>query len=383
MIDTLRVDRLGASGYQRNGASLTPNIDKFLTQAVWFKRTYAQANNTPRSMPSFMTSRYPSLVKVDQMHAKYPRVDDANVMLFEQLAAAGFETRGHASHFYFRPERNFTQGFTTFDNDGALDIGPSNKDVASPRIVPRAVASLAELGKSHQRFAMFVHLFEPHSSFVEHPGYPPVTTSGTKAHAERYDYEIAFVDGWVGQLLDGLTAAGLDDDTVVVVMSDHGEAFGEHNFGGQSMFHGTNLYDEQLRVPFAFRVPGAPARAVDDVVQLIDLAPTVVDLAGAAPDPSWLGRSLAPAIRGEALPPRPAFAELLAYPGWEQDLKMAVAGDGAWKIINVISQRRTELYELATDPGERRDRWGDASAAAAKDQMQQLLLDWVEVTLAQ
>lgn len=383
MIDTVRVDRLGKSGYQRDGKSLTPRIDAFLDQAVWFKRTYAQANNTPRSLPSFMTSRYPSLVKVDQMHAKYPRVDDANVMLFEQLQAAGLATYGEASHFYFRPERNFAQGFTAFDNDGALDIGPSNKDVAAPRIVPRAVAKLAELGKSKQRFAMFVHLFEPHSSFVEHEGYPPVTETGTKAHAHRYDYELAFVDGWVGQLLDGLAAAGLEQDTVVVLMSDHGEAFGEHNFGGQSMFHGTNLYDEQLRVPFAFRVPGAVPRALDDVVQLIDLAPTVAELAGAKPDASWLGRSLVPAIQGGALPPRPAFAELLAYPGWEQDLKMAVSADGAWKLINVLSQRRMELYDLANDPGEQRDRFGDASAAAAKEQMQKLLLDWVEVTLAE
>jgi len=383
MVDTLRVDRLGASGYQRDGKSLTPRLDGFLAQAVWFKRTYANANNTPRSMPSFMTSRYPSLVKVDQVHSKYPRVDDANVMLFEQLQAAGLRTIGEASHFYFRPERNFTQGFDAFDNDGALDVGPSNKDSASPRIVPRVLAQLAERGKDGVPFAMFVHLFEPHSSFVEHAGFPPVTESGTKAHAQRYDYEIAFVDQYIGQILDGLDAAGLTDQTIVVLMSDHGEAFGEHNFAGQSMFHGTNLYDEQLRVPFAFRVPGAAPHAVDTVVQLLDLAPTVVELAGASPDPSWLGRSLVPAIRGEALPPRPVFAELLAYPGWEHDLKMAVSGDGAWKLINVLSQRRMELYDLANDPGEKQDRFGDRAAAADRATMEKLLLDWVEVTLAQ
>ena len=128
--DTLRVDRLGASGYQRDGKSLTPRIDAFLGQSVWFKRTYANANNTPRSMPSFMASRYPSLVKVDQVHSKYPRVDDANVMLFEQLQAAGLKTIGEASHFYFRPERNFTQGFDVFDNEGALDIGLHGLDEA-------------------------------------------------------------------------------------------------------------------------------------------------------------------------------------------------------------------------------------------------------------
>lgn len=383
MVDTLRVDRLGASGYQRDGKSLTPRLDAFLAQSVWFKRTYANANNTPRSMPSFMASRYPSLVKVDKVHSKYPRVDDANDMLFEQLAAAGFHTLGETSHFYFRPERNFTQGFAAFNNDGALDIGPSNKDIAAPRIVPRVLAQLTEQAKRGAPFAMFVHLFEPHSSFMEHEGYPPVTESGTKAHARRYDYEIAFVDGYIGQILDGLEAAGLADKTIVVLMSDHGEAFGEHNFAGQSMFHGTNLYDEQLRVPFAFRVPGAAPRQVDTVVQLLDLAPTVADLAGAPLAASWLGRSLAPAIRGETLPERPVFAELLAYPGWEHDLKMAVSGDGAWKLVNVISQRRFELYDLAKDPGEERDRFGDPAAAEARARMEKLLLDWVEVTLAQ
>ena len=383
MVDTLRVDRLGASGYQRDGKSLTPRLDGFLAQSVWFKRAYANANNTPRSMPSFMASRYPSLVAVDKMHSKYPRVDDANELLFEQLQAGGLRTIGETSHFYFRDERNFTQGFDAFNNDGALDIGPSNKDVASPRIVPRVLAQLAERGKDQAPFAMFVHLFEPHSSFVEHDGFPPVTASGTKAHAQRYDYEIAFVDGYIGQILDGIDAAGLTEETIVVLMSDHGEAFGEHNFAGQSMFHGTNLYDEQLRVPFAFRVPGAAPRQVDTVVQLLDLAPTVAELAGVAAAKSWLGRSLAPAIRGEALAPKPIFAELLAYPGWEHDLKMVVSGDGAWKLINVISQRRFELYDLAGDPGEKQDRFRDASAAAARATMEQLLLDWVEVTLAQ
>jgi arylsulfatase A-like enzyme len=334
-------------------------------------------------MPSFMSSRYPSLVKVDKVHSKYPRVDDGNQLLFEQLHDAGYHTVGHASHFYFRDERNFTQGFDQFDNDGALDIGPANKDSAAPRIVPRALADLTALAASKQPFAMFVHLFEPHSSFVEHEGFPPVTATGTKAHALRYDYEVAFVDGYVGQLIDGVAAAGLADNTVIVVMSDHGESFGEHNFAGQSLFHGTNLYDEQLRVPFAFRVPGTPPRKVDGTTQLLDLAPTVADLLGVAPSSDWLGRSLVPAIRGGDLAPRPAFAELLAYPGWEHDLKMAVAADGAWKLINVLSQRRSELYQLSTDPGEQHDRYGDADAQAARDSMQKLMLDWVEVTLAQ
>jgi arylsulfatase A-like enzyme len=383
MVDTLRADRFGAAGYQRDGQGLTPRMDAFLAGATWFKKAYAQANNTPRSMPSFMTSRYPSLVKVDKVFSKYPRVEDANEMLFERLQAGGWHTVGIASHFYFREERNFTQGFDEFDNEGALDIAPSNKDIASPRIVPRVEAKLAALKQGGKPFAMFVHLFEPHSSWMEHEGNPPITEKGTRAHAQRYDYEIKFVDQWVGKIFDALEKEGLADDTIVVLMSDHGESFGDHSFAGESMFHGTNLYDEQIRVPLAFRVPGTPGRAVDSVVQLIDLAPTVVELAGTTPSPAWQGRSLAPAIRGETLPPVPAFAELLAYPGWQHDLKMAIAGDGSHKLIHVISQRRFELYDLAADPGEKKDLWGKPEAKAAQDRMSQLMAGFVDGTLAQ
>ncbi|MBZ0237656.1 MAG: sulfatase-like hydrolase/transferase, partial [Deltaproteobacteria bacterium] len=385
MVDTVRVDRLGAAGYQRDGKSLTPRLDAFLGQATWFRRAYANANNTPRSMPSFMTSRYPSLVKVDKVFSKYPKVEDENDMLFERLQAGGWQTLGYASHFYFRPERNITQGFDVFDNEGALDIGPSNKDIAAPRIVPKVEAKLAELGKAKgtgKPFAMFVHLFEPHSSWVEHEGMPPITESGTKAHSQRYDYELAFVDQWVGKIFDAVEQHGLADDTVIVVMSDHGESFGDHSFAGQSMFHGTNLYDEQLLVPFAFRVPGATGKQLEGVVQLIDLAPTVAELVGAAPSPSWVGRSLAPAIRGEALAPVPAFAELLAYPGWEHELKTVIAGDGSKKLIHVISQQRFELYDLVADPKEKQNLYGQASAKAAQDELSALMAHFVDVVLA-
>jgi arylsulfatase A-like enzyme len=383
MIDTLRVDRLGASGYQRDGKSLTPRMDDFLAKSTWFRHTYSQANNTPRSMPSFMTSRYPSLVVVDKVHSKYPRVDDANDMLFERLQAGGWHTVGIASHFYFRPERNFTQGFDEFDNEGALDIGPSNKDSAAPRIVPKVEAKLAELAKQKDKpFAMYVHLFEPHSSWVEHEGMPPITETGSAAHAQRYDYEVAFVDQWIGKIFDAVEKEGLADNTVIVLMSDHGESFGDHTFAGESMFHGTNLYDEQLRVPFAFHVPGAKPAQIDRVVQLIDMAPTVAELVGAAPSPSWLGRSLAPGIRGEELPPVPAYAELLAYPGWEHELKTAIAGDGSKKLIYVISQQRFELYDLAADPKEKNDLWGKPEAKAAQDEMSALMANFVDVVLA-
>jgi arylsulfatase A-like enzyme len=367
MIDTLRADRLGVAGYRRDGASLTPALDAFAATATRFTSAFSQAPNTPRAMPAFMASRYPSMVPVDKLFKNYPVISNDAVMLFEVLQQAGVATFGYSSHFYFRDERNFTQGFDLYDNEGALDIAPSNKDTASPRIVPKVLAKLDELAASQERFAMWVHLFEPHSTYMEHDGWK-ITERGTAGLMQKYDYEIAYTDGWVAKILDKLDASGLANNTVVVIVSDHGEAFGVHTFGGQKMFfHGQTLYDELLRVPLLVRVPGATPSVSDAVVQLIDVAPTILDVLGIEPPSSFLGRSLAPAVRGDGLEPRPAYAELIPYPSWNHEGRAVISPDGTWKLFDRISDNRKELYNLAEDPEERVDR-----GRQAKDKLHEL-----------
>ena len=274
-VDTLRFDRLGVSGYQRDGKSLTPRIDAFAKQAVVFSKAFSQAPNTPRSVPSFLTSRYPSQVKVDKVFKAYPQVTDDNDTLFEAMKGAGFTTIGESSHFYFCDRKkypdtcgdvvswmnsNITQGADDWDNSGALNIPESNHDIAGPRIVKKAIAKLEELAKGDKKFAMLVHLFEPHSTYMEHEGFP-ITEHGTAALAQKYDYEVAFEDELIGELLDTLDTTGLAKTTTVVLMADHGEAFGVHTFAGERMFfHGQTLYRELIHVPLMFRVPGATPR---------------------------------------------------------------------------------------------------------------------------
>ena len=389
-VDTLRYDRLGSAGYVRDGKSLTPNLDAFAAQAVSFSHAYAQAPNTPRSVPSFLASRYPSQVKVDKQFAGYPANTDDNDFLFEQLKASGLFTVGETSHFYFCDDKrdpamcqgfghkrhtNVMQGADDWQNLEAVDIGPSNKDIASPRIVPRAITKLDELAKSKKRFAMMVHLFEPHSTYVEHDGYR-ITESGTDALAQKYDYEIAFMDVWLGKLFDSLKNNGLADNTMVVVIADHGEAFGVHSFAGNRMFfHGQTLYDELLHVPMMFRTPGVAPAKRDDVVQLIDLAPTIAAALGAAPSSKWVGRSLVPALTGAPLPPTPAFAELLPAPDWNHDGKAMISADGKYKVFYRISDSRWEIYDLITDPAETKNLADDAAIAAP---LKQQLVTWME-----
>jgi choline-sulfatase len=371
-VDTLRFDRLGIAGYKRDGKSLTPRIDQFAAQSVVFKRAFAQASNTPRSVPSFLASRYPSQVKVDDLNKNYPLVDDSNELLFETLNKAGMKTFGMSSHFYFcdksrypatcddvkntdgRAMRtNAIQGADDWDNSGALPISGSNHDIAGPRIVEKAKKKLDELATSKTKFAMIVHLFEPHSTYMEHAGFK-ITERGTASLMQKYDYEIAVEDKLIGELLDHLDKTGLAANTTVVLMSDHGEAFGVHTFGGErQFFHGMTLYNEVLHVPLIFRVPGAKPREATDVVQLIDLAPTITTLFGIEQPATWTGRSLVPALEGTALAPLPSFAEMPPSKSWNHNATSMISADGKHHVFHRISDSRWEVFDLDKDPEEK------------------------------
>lgn len=394
-VDTLRADRLGSAGYRRDGKSLTPRLDALAEQAIVFENAYAQAPNTPRSVPSFLASRYPSQLVVDRKTRDYPTNLDDNEFLFEVLAPAGFRTIGMTSHFYFCDRvrdpkmcpdvvkwmnSNVLQGAAEWDNDGALDIPPSNKDNAGPRIVAKTVARLEQLAaEPDAKFAMLVHLFEPHSTYMVHDDFP-ITERGIAGLAQKYDYEIAMVDRHIGSLLDALDKTGLAKTTTVVVMSDHGEAFGVHTFAGQQMlFHGQTLYRELLHVPLMFRVPGAEARRVPDVVELIDLAPTIAGLFGVPRAASWRGRDLGPLLAGKPLPPKAAFAELMPADKWDHRAKSMVTADGKKHVFYRISDSRWEIYDLVADPDERKDIAGSDPDAKA---LQAQLAAWMEGPLA-
>ncbi|MBV8757704.1 MAG: sulfatase-like hydrolase/transferase [Deltaproteobacteria bacterium] len=392
-VDTLRFDHLGFAGYQRDGKSLTPRIDAFAKQSVVFKHAYSQAPNTPRSVPSFLTSRYPSQLKVDKVFKNYATLLDENETIFEALKPAGFTTIGESSHFVFcddscgdvkntdgKPMRlHLTQGADVWDNAEAKTIPESNHDSAGPRIAKKTIAKLDELADKKTKFAMIVHLFEPHSTYMEHEGFP-ITEHGTASLVQKYDYEIAYEDGIVGQLLDELDKTGLAKNTTVILISDHGEGFGVHP-GESGFFHGMTLYNEVLHVPIIVRVPGGKSCERDDVVGLIDLAPTVAGLFGVQAPSTWQGRSLVGALScGEALPAKPAYAEMLPAPEWDHAAKSMITGDASRHVIYRISDSRWELYDLTKDTDEKTNL---ADSDPKSKELQQQLASWIEGALAQ
>jgi choline-sulfatase len=348
-IDAFRGDRLGVAGYHRpdgpGGKSLTPTIDALAARGTYFRRVWSQAPNTPRSFPSILTSRTPSGIAWDKPGVNYPNLLPTNQTFFEGLAAAGLTPIGIFSHFYFTADRGISKSFAEWSNDGALTLAESNKDSASPRIVPRVISRLRQAAARKERFVLWTHLFEPHSSYMPHKEFP-TTLTGMPGLMEKYDYEIAFADLWLGKLLAAVKDLGLADDTAVVVMADHGEAWGEH----KAYFHGTDLFDEQMRVPLVIMVPGQTPRTIEEPVALVDVGPTLLDMVGAATPTTMRGRSLLPLIEGKPRAAGPIFSELLPATAWPHHAVMMV--DGKYKVIHRVSDRRWELYDLEADPAE-------------------------------
>jgi arylsulfatase A-like enzyme len=371
-IDALRADRLGVAGYtRRQGRSLTPNLDALARQGAYFRRAWSQAPNTPRSFPSLLTSRLPSEIAWVQRSLNYSPIAPANETFFEHLSGAGLRAIGLFSHFYFSADRNLNQGFSEWNNAGAGTIAESNRDIASPRIVPRVIARLEQAATARERFVLWTHLFEPHSSYVAHPEFP-TSLRGVEGLEEKYDYEIAFVDGWFGKILATLDETGLRRNTAVLVFADHGEAWGEHKF----YFHGQDLSEEQLRVPLILAVPGKKPAVLDDPVALLDVGATLVDLVGLEVPRGFRGRSLLPALEGKALEPRPIFAELLPATAWPKHETMMV--EGHYKITHKISDRRWELHDLAADPKQQTDLSSDKQQQARFEELRRKLLAFEE-----
>jgi arylsulfatase A-like enzyme len=372
-IDAFRADRIGMTGYGRPpGRSLTPTLDALARRGTYFRRAWSQAPNTPRSFPSILTSRYPSDIAWDKPGVNYPNLLPSNHTVFEGLAAAGLDPIGIFSHFYFTPDRGISKGFVEWSDDGAGTIAESNKDIASPRIVPRVIERLRKAAARKERFVIWTHLFEPHSSYMTHPEFP-TSLSGVPGLVEKYDYEIAFTDLWVAKLMAALAELHLARDTAIVVMADHGEAFGEHKI----FFHGQDLFDEQLRVPLIIAVPGQAPRTIDDDVALVDVAPTLLDLVGAPIPAAMRGASLMPFIEGARPRARhPIFAELMPATAWPHHAVMMISGDH--KIIHRISDRGWELYDLAHDPGEKKNLADDAGSRQTFDVLRAKLLAFEE-----
>jgi arylsulfatase A-like enzyme len=312
VVDTLRADRLGVYG---NSRGLTPFLDELARQGTVFRNAYAPTSWTCPSVASLLTSRYPSQHHVISFAS---RLSEEEVTMAEALQPLGYVGGGFSANFRLMQSLGYAQGFQQWQTDYQHE-----GEMRADELHRRAFGWLdgAWQASSGKPGLLYLQYMEPHVPYD-----PPEPYRSRFARADNnghdaaalaamnlklaamdwlglnrddvalleslYDGEVAAVDAALRQLFAELDTRGFLNDAIVVITADHGEEFREH--GG--LTHGRTLYNETVRVPLLVLAAGYAAGSSDENVSLLDIAPTVLELAGAAPEARFEGRSLVPQL---------------------------------------------------------------------------------------
>jgi arylsulfatase A-like enzyme len=348
-IDTLRADHVGAYG----GAAQTPVMDALADEGVRFATAISPTPITLPSHASLLTGLIPPRHGV-RNNATFHLPSDVGT-LAERMQESGFATAGFVGAMVLDRQYGLDRGFDHYDDWMSPRLAAGRTGYPERTADQVVDSALAWLEQAPPRFFLWVHFYDPHSAYKAPARF-------RRAHPRSpYDAEIAFVDHELGRLLRAVYERGRSE-TLVAVTSDHGEALGEHD----ELTHSLTIYDATQRVPLLVRGPGVPrGRVVDTPVQLVDVAPTILALAGLAPLDQPDGRDLVPVMYGDPGTPRSAYIETLATQmemGWSPLLGLRSAN------YKYIRAPRSELYDLSLDPTESRDvRKAQASVAARLD----------------
>jgi len=371
-IDTLRADHLGCYGYPR---PTSPVIDELAAAGALFENGWAHAPSTRYSMPAIAAGRWPSAITWDES-IWWPRLGPDVRTTAQALHDAGYFTGAMFSFNYFAltDRRGFERGVDEYHAErAALHVpvnGPMESRGSSSREITDDAIKFVDAHRG-KKFFLWIHYYDPHLGYEAHPEVPPFGTT----RIDGYDGEIRFTDLHLGRLLAHLRAIGLWDRTAVVLTGDHGEGFGEHGVTE----HGFDLYPAQTKVPFIVRVPGVAPRRVRVPVGHIDIAPTLLNLARGAAEPSFIGRSLIPDVSGPPAPDtdtRAVFQEVTS----ERGKKRALATTTRQLVWNAVPSDTTECYDRVRDPAEEHDIWkrardgsDDGSCAALARSLKRLV----------
>jgi arylsulfatase A-like enzyme len=423
-IDALRADRLGAYG---NQPSPSPRIDQLASQGIVFRQAISQGNSTPPAVQSFLTSLYPTELGHGSGLGRV--IDPERVTLAEALQAGGYRTQAYVGNGHMAVTAGYAQGFDGYERpapgrpynldrlrdetivaglasryapalcrlferaNGLLFDPPIVMEDEGARLNTRALRFI-RLHRDEQ-FFLWLHYMEPHALYspsqpfgqglaqdplpsedtlrawqpsrkTQHIVIGPAELTTLRA---LYDGEVQDVDRLVGEVWDQIVAQGLADRTLLVITADHGDEFDDHGDYG----HGQSVYQELVRVPLVFVGPqvAGPGRSVDTPVPMLDLLPTLVDVAG-APMPELVhGESLLPVLAGGEPVERAFYSQnRVNRTNYQQDTLI----QGYTKLIYTPLRDRTELYDLRADPGEQHDlAAADPERAAA---MRQELRAW-------
>lgn len=336
LIDAAARDRLSLFGASR---ATTPSLRKFAERGAVFDNFFAASNHTALSMPALLTGLPPSSFH-GALKRSFAAVQLSSAQLGRsiqrRLSAEGYETRMLAGHRM----GGFTRGFDELEK-------PRNKGrTPAGRLTDSLVGALREIETRHEEPALvFAHYMDAHHPY-DAASSPTRFGGGSR---DRYDAELRYVDDHLSRALSLMDEDGFRD-WLVVVTSDHGEAFGEH----RTRYHGESLYDEEIRVPLVLRVPGAAPRRVATPASHLDILPTILEWAGLPADPALPGRSL---IGLAAAPADPEGRRVVFTEFFRKGVQVS-AHDGRWSFSYNVETDVRELYDRETDPGQRDNLYG-------------------------
>jgi choline-sulfatase len=385
-IDTLRADHLGLYGYRR---PTSPHLDRFARSSVVFDQAVTVHVATAPAHGTILTGEYPGSHGIERNGMTLKKGIPTLAGIF---AEKGLATGAFVSGWTLQRHTGLDRGFEIYDDDLGPPRNGARRD--GSETTAAAVTWIREQVAAEKDFFLFVHLFEPHWPYDPPardalrflPGVYELTTVSKPVHLDRllsvnrltlaeqqeyvarYDGEIVVADRLADRLFDELERLGVAHNTVVIVLSDHGETLFEREW---TMDHGTRPYEEQTRVPLVLHIPGDPyaGHRVPDQVSLVDVVPTALEIFGLESPRSLPGRSLLPLIRGERTDeqPRPAFITARAEPRRVPHIDAPLLSRGLVRAIRLPGiklieypmagqLRQPELFNLIDDPGERNNR---------------------------
>lgn len=368
LVDALRADHLEPYGYTLRHTS--PNLARFATRAMVFDNVISQAGWTVPSVASIFTGVNPQVHQVLRYNQS-SRVEMDSMSLDHDTIAEMFKKGGYSTAALLKSivvdsGRGYSQGFDSFD---VVNPKQNQADGDSAReLTDRAISYLETAKTAGKPFYLYLHYMDPHSPYKApepfYSKYKNASYSGPVSGAHMqiendykkagkmpspadieqmyalYDAEIEYWDSQFGRFMQTLVSSGMDPNTIVVVMADHGEAFCEH---GLNLFH-ENLWQENIHVPFIIKAPNMKTGHAKNWAQNVDLAPTLAELTGLPKGKYWQGNSQVPVLKGQAAPVDVAYSEYA-------DFRTVIDQSGKKLLTGVPGGPL--LFDLSKDPGEK------------------------------
>lgn len=337
-VDSMRADMPWA-GYER---PIAPRLTELEKKSVSYTRAYSISSYTSMSLGGLLGGKLPSeLNRSGYFFGQYKN----NTFFPKLLQDAKVKTLGVHAHGYFK-DAGFEQGFDKWEVVPNIKFdNTTDRNITSPQSEEISEKLLGDPALESQRFFFWAHFLDPHDLYLAHDGIGPYG----KTERDRYDAEITYTDQHIGKLLDFIAKKSWASRTVIIVTSDHGEAFGEH---GQTR-HGFEIWDNLVHIPMFVVAPGAQPRKIDEPRSAIDLAPTILDLFGVAPsvaeEAHFEGKSIVKEIYGETPAARDVWVDLPMTS--DNDSRRALVR-GKMKLTCYNNENQCKLFDLGADPNE-------------------------------